>query len=169
MKTVSQLNADGVFVGPVTADESPLEPGVLLLPAGAVDVAPPALSAGEFAQWIGGAWVVQPIPQPELPEPDPLPTLDQIKEHAIAVVRAARKPVFYTLAGMQSEALATGDVATATAIVSIQQALKALPDVDLSACTNQAEVDAAFVSAWVAIAQAAPTNVVTAFNEVLAA
>ncbi len=100
--------------------------------------------------------------------PAPELTLDQIKDQARATVRAARKPVFYTLAGMQSEALATGDTATATAIVGIQQALKALPETDLSACLSAAEVDAAFVAAWLAIAYSAPANVVSAFNEVLA-
>ena len=168
MKTVSQLNAEGLFVGAVVADESPLEPGVFLLPAGAVDLAPPVLAAGQFARLENGAWVVDVIPEPA-PEPvPPAPTLDQIKDQARAMVRAARKPVFYTLAGMQSEALATGDGATATAIVGIQQALKALPDVDLSACADAAEVNTAFVAAWEAIKQMAPPNVESAFNEVLA-
>lgn len=168
MKTVSQLNADGIFVGPVIADESPLEPGVLLLPAGAVDLAPPLLEAGQFARYEGGAWVVAAIPQPDQPPEAPEPTLEQIKDQARAMVRAARKPVFYTLAGMQSEALATGDTTTAAAIVGIQQALKALPETDLSACSNAAEVSAAFMAAWLAIAQSAPANIVSAFNEVLA-
>lgn len=83
-------------------------------------------------------------------------------------VREARKPVFYTLAGMQSEALAKGDTLTAASIVGIQQALKDLPETDLSACTNVSEVDAAFVAAWQSIAESAPANVVSAFNEVLA-
>lgn len=77
MKTVSQLNADGIFVGPVIADESPLEPGVLLLPAGAVDLAPPLLEAGQFARFIGGDWLVDAIPQPEQPAQPPARTQTQ--------------------------------------------------------------------------------------------
>lgn len=95
-------------------------------------------------------------------------SVEDAAKEAIAAVRAARKPVFYTLAGMQSEALTKGDAATANAIADIQQAMKDLPDTDLSACTNAAEVNAAFVAAWLAIAQSAPANVVSAFNEVLA-
>ena len=98
----------------------------------------------------------------------PVPTLTQVVEARKQTVREARKPVFYTLAGMQSEALAKGDTVTAAAIVGIQQSLKDLPETDLSACTNASEVDAAFVAAWLAIAQSAPANVVSAFNEVLA-
>lgn len=98
----------------------------------------------------------------------PVPPLHTVIESKKQVVREARKPVFYTLAGMQSEALAKGDSATATAIVGIQQALKDLPETDLSACSTPADVDAAFVAAWLAIAQSAPANVVSAFNEVLA-
>lgn len=167
-KIVSQLDAQGYLIGSAVADESPLEPGVFLLPAGTVDAQPPTLQAGQRARWVDGAWLVQANPQPEASVPATEPTLTQIKDQARAMVRAARKPVFYTLAGMQSEALATGDTDTATAIVGIQQALKALPDTDLSACSNASEVSAAFVAAWLAIAQSAPANVVSAFNEVLA-
>lgn len=167
-KTVSQLDAAGFFVGTSIADESPLEPGVFLLPAGAVDLGPPALLVGQSARYENGSWVVADIPLPDhFPEP-PEPTLDQIKDQARAMVRVARKPVFYTLAGMQSEALTIGDNDTAVAIVAIQQALKALPEVDLSACSDAAEVSAAFVAAWQAIADSAPATVVSAFNEVLA-
>lgn len=98
----------------------------------------------------------------------PAPTLHEVKEQAKAMVRAARKPVFYTLAGMQSEALSMGDGATATAIVAIQQALRDLPDVDLSACTTAEAVGAAFMQAWEDIAELAPLHVASAFNEVLA-
>lgn len=40
-KIVSQLDVDGFLVGPVVADESPLEPGVFLIPGGAIDQALP--------------------------------------------------------------------------------------------------------------------------------
>jgi hypothetical protein len=69
MKQVIQLDAAGYFVGLTTADESPLEPGVYLLPAGAVDALPPTIPEGHRAKW-NGAWVFEEIPQPE-PEPKP--------------------------------------------------------------------------------------------------
>ena len=73
MKIVSQLDADGYFVGLTTADESPLEPGVFLIPGGAVDVEPPVVPDGHRARWSNG-WVFEAIPQPEPePEPEPLP------------------------------------------------------------------------------------------------
>ena len=71
MKIVSQLDADGYFVGLTIADESPLEPGVFLIPGGAVDVEPPAIPQGHRARWSNG-WAFEAIPQPE-PEPEPPP------------------------------------------------------------------------------------------------
>jgi hypothetical protein len=41
-KPVPQLDSAGLFAGMTVADESPMEPGVWLLPAGALDVSPPA-------------------------------------------------------------------------------------------------------------------------------
>jgi len=75
MKNVIQLDADGFFAGFTTADESPLEPGVFHLPAGAVDAGnPPELTGGERAQFVGKRWViVQPEPAPA-PAPEPEPT-----------------------------------------------------------------------------------------------
>jgi len=58
-KLISQLNADGYFVGTATADESPLEPGVFLIPGGAVDMAPPDLQPGKVykPRSDGSGWV----------------------------------------------------------------------------------------------------------------
>jgi hypothetical protein len=71
MKQVIQLDADGYFVGFTTADESPLEPGVFLIPAGAIDAPTPNVPEGQRAKW-EGQWVFEDIPQPE-PEPEPEP------------------------------------------------------------------------------------------------
>jgi len=64
MKQVIQLDADGYFVGFTTADESPLEAGVFLIPAGAIDATAPTVPEGKRAKW-NGAWVFDDIPQPE--------------------------------------------------------------------------------------------------------
>jgi hypothetical protein len=71
MKQVVQLDINGYFVGVTEADESPLEPGVFLLPAGAIDVLPPIVPEGKRAKW-EGAWVFEDIPAPP-PAPPPLP------------------------------------------------------------------------------------------------
>ena len=71
MKIVSQLDTEGYFAGPAIAYESPLEEGVFLIPAGAVDVELPAVPQGQRARWQNG-WVFEVIPQPE-PEPEPEP------------------------------------------------------------------------------------------------
>ena len=62
----------GVFLGQGLADESPLEPGVWLLPAHSVTMAPPNVDENQFAVFKNGAWEVNVIPDPE-PEPEPVP------------------------------------------------------------------------------------------------
>ena len=68
-KKVSQLGADGYLVGPTLADESPLEPGVHLIPGGAIDKEPPAEMQPGKRYWpLDGRWREDDIPAP--PEPD---------------------------------------------------------------------------------------------------
>lgn len=62
----------GVFIGCDFAQESPLEPGIFLLPAGATFVEPPEAEDGNQAVWNGEEWNIEPIPVPE-PEPQPQP------------------------------------------------------------------------------------------------
>jgi hypothetical protein len=83
-KPVSQLDADGYFVGFAIADESPLEPGIFLLPGGCVDEIPPAIPDGYRAKWDGGSFSIEMIPVEESPPPTP-PTLEELK----AIKRAA--------------------------------------------------------------------------------
>lgn len=95
--------------------------------------------------------------------PTPLPVLI---ESAKAKVRTMRVTAFSSLAGIQSEALANGDTKTAKAICSLQDQLRTITDIDLSKCKTQADIDAAFTAAWLAIVAAAPANVASAFNGV---
>jgi len=81
MKQVIQLDADGYFVGLTTADESPLEPGVFLIPAGAIDAPTPNVPEGQRAKW-NGQWVFEDIPQPE-PEPEPPEPTPEEKAEAL--------------------------------------------------------------------------------------
>jgi hypothetical protein len=83
MKQVCQLDFDGYFIGTTIADESPLEPGVLLFPAGTVDAPAPTIPEGKRAKWDGG-WVIEDIPPPELPpEPPPEPELTYAEKRAM--------------------------------------------------------------------------------------
>ena len=66
----------GVYLGVGIADESPLEPGVFLIPAFATDVEPPACGANQTVKFISEVWVLEDIPQPELP---PEPTVEEIR------------------------------------------------------------------------------------------
>ena len=50
--------ATGVLVSAADADESPLEPGVYLIPAFATDIEPPQCAAGRVAVFSGEAWAV---------------------------------------------------------------------------------------------------------------
>jgi hypothetical protein len=75
---VFQTDREGRFIATLLADESPLEPGVVLLPAGCVTIAPPQTGPEQFARWTGSAWeivdVPQPMPQPPAPPaPPPVP------------------------------------------------------------------------------------------------
>ena len=75
----------GAYMGEGQADESPLEPGVFLIPAHATDTAPPAVKAGKTRTYSGGAWgqVTTPTPEPE-PTPPAPPTPQELQRAAIA-------------------------------------------------------------------------------------
>ncbi|WP_306426564.1 tail fiber assembly protein [Achromobacter xylosoxidans] len=57
-KIVSQLDQGGYFLGPTVAHESPLEPGVFLIPGGAIDEPPPeVIEPGMAYSFTGDAWL----------------------------------------------------------------------------------------------------------------
>ena len=68
---VYQTDIDGVFVGITTADTDPMDESNILIPAGCVEIEPPAIAEGQFARWDGSAWTVEDSPTPE-PEPEPV-------------------------------------------------------------------------------------------------
>lgn len=73
MKQVIQLDQAGYYVGVTVADESPLEPGIYLLPGGAIDAPVPSIPEGKRAKWVGN-WVFEDTQQPEpQPAPEPVP------------------------------------------------------------------------------------------------
>jgi hypothetical protein len=81
MKNVSQLDPDGYYIGPTVADESPLEPGVYLIPAGAIDRAPPkTIEPGKRYRPWGTGWRAEEIPAPEPQPAEPQPAEPQMSE-----------------------------------------------------------------------------------------
>lgn len=58
MKSVVQLDINGYFVGMTTADESPLEPGIYLMPANTIDAVEPIIPEGHLARW-DGQWIFE--------------------------------------------------------------------------------------------------------------
>jgi hypothetical protein len=96
-KIVYQTDAEGFFVGAVAADPSPLEPGVWLIPGGAVETTPPALAEGERARWTGIGWEIVPPPEPEpepYPEPEPegVPQFIQRHQGLLALLGDGTRP-----------------------------------------------------------------------------
>ena len=55
-KLVYQTDHLGMFIGTTEADESPLEPGVYLIPGGCVETPPPAAPEHQVACWNGEIW-----------------------------------------------------------------------------------------------------------------
>lgn len=70
-----QYARDGLYQGETEADESPMEPGVYLLPARCTLTPPPAdVPEGKWPRWNGADWVLANKPQPA-PAPDPVAKL----------------------------------------------------------------------------------------------
>lgn len=70
-KTAYQFDPAGLYQGETAADESPLEPGVYLLPARCTLVAPPAdVPDGKWPRWNGKAWDLVNRPAPAAPAND---------------------------------------------------------------------------------------------------
>jgi hypothetical protein len=94
MKTVYQTDENGIFVGTTTADPSPLEEGVWLIPNGCVEDPPPNFTEGQFLRWVGQKWQVEEIPTPQSetvaqaePEAEPEPQPSPEEAHEIKTLR----------------------------------------------------------------------------------
>ena len=55
-KTVYQYDLAGIYLGETLADESPLEPGVWLIPAHCTEIAPPEITETQWPRWNGSSW-----------------------------------------------------------------------------------------------------------------
>lgn len=74
-----------IFFSEDEADESPLEPGKLLVPAHATTVAPPATGEDEVAVFDGSGWIISPKTETEieLPESDPWELVRKIRNQKL--------------------------------------------------------------------------------------
>lgn len=72
-----QCDENGIYIGVVKRQISPLEDGVFLLPAGATDIEPPAIPSGKQARFDGKGWLVEDIPEPVLVEVIDAPILTE--------------------------------------------------------------------------------------------
>jgi hypothetical protein len=71
-KPCYQFNHAGLLLGETVADQSPLEPGVFLLPAGCTFTSPPAeVPDGKWPRWNGHVWdlVTKPVPASDNTDP----------------------------------------------------------------------------------------------------
>jgi len=58
---VFNYGLDGIYLGESEADESPLEPGVFLIPGSATEIEPPIVESGFTPVFNGVAWEVKDI------------------------------------------------------------------------------------------------------------
>jgi len=84
MKIVYQLDQNGAYLGETIAHESPLEPGIYLIPGGCVETAPPETNEGQVAVW-DGVWTLVDLPEPEKPKE---PTAEELAAQKVAARKA---------------------------------------------------------------------------------
>jgi hypothetical protein len=77
MKIFNYHPNTGLLLGESKADESPLEPGVWLIPANATTEQPLQAQDGKTINFVNSAWVYQDIPTSE---PEPAPFVPTYKE-----------------------------------------------------------------------------------------
>lgn len=58
---VYNYNQEGIYLGESLADESPLEPGIFLIPGNATEIAPPTIEQGFVPVFNGTEWEMKDI------------------------------------------------------------------------------------------------------------
>ena len=103
-KLISQLDFNGYFIGPVMADESPLEPGVYHIPFGAVDATPPCVPAGKRAKFSENHFILEDAPA--IQEQPPTAAAPLTKEQQEAFVTKGLGSIVFTPAEQRAFAYA---------------------------------------------------------------
>lgn len=80
----------GEYLGEGAADESPLEPGVYLVPAHATTTAPPTAAAGKVRVW-RGEWVFEDAQADQPLDPEYEPTPEELEQLAREAFKAERQ------------------------------------------------------------------------------
>lgn len=155
-KTVYLFDEAGKFTTQYEAQESPLELDVFIAPANSIDVAPPQMQIGEYAQWDGAAWLVH--------APDPAPTVDPqvILAAKKTQLRNVREGILNRLSGIAIAAQLTGDTATTAAYITVRQGLLDITE-NLPADET---IDGVVMYRYAALVGSCTPQMVTAFAQV---
>ena len=95
MKIYNYNPENGYFVGESLADESPLEPGVYLIPAHATKIAAPKATKDKIAIFINDGWELQDLPKE--------PVIDLEAEKAEAEAKATAKAALLERLGITQD------------------------------------------------------------------
>ncbi len=96
------------------AKESPLEPGVFLIPGFATDVAPPDFVEGQARVFVNGQWQYVPISNPEVgPSPTPIVTNDMVNIERTRRINAGKEFGGIYLTGSDTDRANLSDLAFA--------------------------------------------------------
>lgn len=88
-KIVYQLDEEGYFMAEAEADESPLEPGVYLVPGGCVENPPPKIKKeGQLQRFVGDRWTL--VDKPKAQEVEEEQEADQGQPTAAQVLAMRR-------------------------------------------------------------------------------
>lgn len=103
--------------------------------------------------WNGDAWAM---------------SSEKLRALLLADLRARRDLAMNVLDGLQSDALADGDITTARDIKAAKQACRDIPALDVSAATTETQMRALYLTEWRRIVLLVPSGVRSAFAAVLA-
>ena len=94
---IYNYDLQGKYTGESVADESPLEKGVYLIPAGATEIKPPSTNANEVAVFNGEIWNIENVVSNE-------PTAEEIAQRDAEIAqRAEAKAALLTRLGITAE------------------------------------------------------------------
>ncbi len=163
-KTVYQTSSDGVYVGEAEADESPLEPGVFLIPAHCTELQPPSVPPGKRLKLVAGEWLLEDIPQSP---PEPEPTHAELVEKVLSEGRVLRAELFKLADGLQASFLTLGNMDYALALETYKEGLRNATLTNLSGATTEAEMRAILGDVYDTLKGALPPAVKVKFYQTL--